>query len=173
MGGNDKVEVVGNGAFSHNTKITSIVLPNVTEVGHNAFAQNENLTNVQLGALEKIGEYAFFEVPITVLPTFDAKTEIGKYAFAYTDITNVTIPDKMEVAEGVFSECDKLTTVVVGNDVTLGKYAFGTNKDESFTLNSYDENGSKRFYYTFATALTSLTIGNDVIQLQQYSFITP
>ena len=162
MGGKDKVEVVGNGAFSHNTKITSVVLPNVTEVGHNAFAQNENLTNVQLGALEKIGEYAFFEVPITVLPTFDAKTEIGKYAFAYTDITSVTIPDKMEVAEGVFSECDKLTTVVVGNDVTLGKYAFGTNKDESFTLNSYDENGSKRFYYTFATALTSLTIGNDV-----------
>ena len=162
MGGTDKIEVVGNGAFSHNTQITSIVLPNVTEVGDNAFAQNENLTNVSLGALEKIGQYAFFEVPITVLPTFDKDTEIGKYAFAYTDITSVTIPDKMEVAEGVFSECDKLTTVVIGNDVVLGKYAFGTNKDESFTLNSYDENGSKRFYYTFATALTSLTIGNDV-----------
>jgi len=163
MGGKDKVEVVGNGAFSHNTQITSIVLPNVTEVGDNAFAQNTSLVNVQLGELEKIGEYSFFECPITVLPTFDNKTEIGKYAFAYTDITSVIIPDKMEVAEGVFSECDMLTTVVVGNDVTLGKYAFGTNKDESFKLESYDENGSKRFYYTFATALTSLTIGNDVV----------
>ena len=69
----------------------------------------------------------------------------------------------MEVAEGVFSECDQLTTVVVGDDVTLGKYAFGTNKDESFILENYEENGSKRFYYTFATALTSLTIGKDVV----------
>ena len=162
MGGKDKIEVVGNGAFSHNTKIESVVLPNVTEVGDNAFAQNENLTNVQLGELEKIGQYAFFEVPITVLPSFDKNTEIGKYAFAYTDITSVTIPDKMEVAEGVFSECDQLTTVVIGNDVVLGKYAFGTNKDESFKINSYEENGKKRFFYTFATALTSLTIGNDV-----------
>ena len=162
MGGKDKVEVVGNGAFSHNTQINSVVLPNVTEVGDNAFAQNESLTNVQLGKLESIGEYAFFQVPITVLPEFDKKTEIGKYAFAYTDITEVTVPDKMEVAEGVFSECDKLTTVVIGNDVVLGKYAFGTNKDESFKINTYEENGKKRFYYTFATALTSLTIGNDV-----------
>lgn len=162
MGGKDKIEVIGNGAFSHNTQITSVVLPNVTEVGSYGLASNDALTNVQLGELEKIGEYAFFECPITVLPTFTKDTEIGKYAFAYTDITSVTVPDKMEVAEGVFSECDKLTTVVIGNDVTLGKYAFGTNKDESYQLNSYDENGSKRFYYTFATALTSLTIGNDV-----------
>lgn len=163
MGGKDKVEVVGNGAFSHNTQINSIVLPNVYEVGDNAFAQNENLTNVQLGKLEYIGEYAFFEVPITQLPNFDKGTDIGKYAFAYTDITSVTIPNRMEVAEGVFSECDKLTTVVIGNDVILGKYAFGTNKDEAFKIENYDLNGSKRFYYTFATALTSLTIGKNVV----------
>ena len=162
MGGKDKIETIGNGAFSHNTIITSVVLPNVTVVGDNAFAQNESLVSVQLGALKEIGEYAFFECPITVLPSFDKKTEIGKYAFAYTDITAVTIPDKMEVAEGVFSECDKLTTVVVGNDVKLGKYAFGTNKDECFTIESYDVDGKKRFYYTFATALTSVTIGNNV-----------
>ena len=163
MGGKDKVEVVGNGAFSHNTQITSVVLPKVTEVGDYGFASTDNLTSVQLGKLDVVGEYAFFECPITVLPSFDKNTEIGKYAFAYTDITEVTVPDKMEVAEGVFSECDQLTTVVVGNNVTLGKYAFGTNKDESFTINSYEENGSKRFYYTFATALTSLTIGNNVV----------
>ncbi|MBQ8518613.1 MAG: leucine-rich repeat protein [Agathobacter sp.] len=163
MGGKDKIEVVGNGAFSHNTQINSVVLPNVYEVGDNAFAQSESLSNVQLGKLEYIGEYAFFEVPITVLPEFNKGTDIGKYAFAYTDITSVTIPNRMDIAEGVFSECDKLTTVVIGNDVTLGKYAFGTNKDESFEIKSYDENGKKRFYYTFATALTSLTIGKNVV----------
>ncbi len=163
MGGKDKVEVVGNGAFSHNTQITSVILPKVKEVGSYGFASTDSLTSIQLGKLDTIGEYAFFECPITVLPSFDKNTEIGRYAFAYTDITEVTIPNKMEVAEGVFSECDQLTTVVVGDGVTLGKYAFGTNKDESFTLESYEENGSKRFYYTFATALTSLTIGKNVV----------
>ncbi len=165
MGGNDKIEKVGKGAFSHNTKITSVVLPNVTEVGSYAFSSDNNktLASITVGELEKIGEYAFFETGISVLPAFTADTEIGKYAFAYTDITAVTIPDKMEIAEGVFSECAKLTTVVIGNKVTLGKYAFGTNKDESFTILSYDENGSTRFYYEFATALTSLTIGNDAV----------
>ena len=163
MGGKDEIEVIGNGAFSHNTLISSVVLPNVIEVGDNAFAQNENLTSVQLGELEYVGQYAFFQVPITELPNFTKGTDIGKYAFAYTDITSVTIPNRMKIAEGVFSECDKLTTVVIGNDVTLGKYAFGTNKDESFTINSYDFNGSKRFYYTFATALTSVTIGKNVV----------
>ena len=162
MNDGDKIEVVGNGAFSHNINITSVNLPNVIEVGDNAFAQTESLEKVELGKLEYVGQYAFFEVPITELPYFDKNTKIGKYAFAYTDITSVTIPNRMKVEEGVFSECDKLTTVVIGNDVVLGKYAFGTNKDESYKIESYDEDGKKRFYYTFATALTSLTIGKNV-----------
>lgn len=157
------VTTVGKGAFSHNTNITSIVLSNVTEVGSYAFASNKNLVSVALGELTKIGEYGFFETGITVLPAFTANTEIGKYAFAYTEITSVTVPDKMVVAEGVFSECAKLTTVVVGNDVTLGKYAFGTNKDECFTIKSYNEDGEKYFYYEFATALMNVTIGNNVV----------
>ena len=156
------VSTIAKGAFSHNTKITSIVLNNVTEVGEYAFASNKNLVSVTLGSLTKIDEYAFFETGITTLPAFTATTEIGRYAFAYTQITEVTIPDKMVVAEGVFSECSKLTTVVVGNDVTLGKYAFGTNKDECFTAKSYNEGDEKYFYYDFATALQNVTIGNNV-----------
>ena len=30
----------------------------------------------------------------------------------------------MEIAEGTFSECTELTTVVIGDDVEIGKYAF-------------------------------------------------
>ncbi len=156
------VTTVADGAFSHNTKITSIVLNNVTEVGAYAFASNKYLETVTLGALTKIGDYAFFEAGITELPTFTVDTQIGKYAFAYTSITSVTVPDNMVVAEGVFSECSKLTTVVVGDNVTLGKYAFGTNKDECFTIKSYNENGEKYFYYDFETALQNVTIGNNV-----------
>ena len=157
------VSSVGNGAFSHNTKITSIVLDHVTEVGSYAFASNKYLTSITLGKLDKIGEYAFFETGITVLPNFTVDTEIGKYAFAYSQVTSVKIPDKMVVAEGVFAECNKLVTVVVGNDVILGNFAFATNKDECYTVKSYNEDGEKYFYYDFATALKNVTIGNNVV----------
>ncbi len=162
IGGN-AVTTVGKGAFSHNRNITSIVLDKVTVLGEYAFASNESLVNVLLGNLETIGEYAYFETAITELPAFTAETEIGRYAFSYTDITSVTIPDNMVIAEGVFSECTSLAEVVIGNDVTIGKYAFNLNKDESFKVLSFDEDGERYFYYEFESPLTSLAIGNNAV----------
>ena len=158
-----EITAVGNGAFSHNTKITSVSLPGVTVLGDYAFGSSEKLASVKLGNLQKIGEYAFFETAITAVPAFTAETQIGKYAFAKTDIASVTIPDGMTVAEGVFASCDKLETVVIGNDVTLGNYAFNMDKDLSYKVHNYDENGTKYFYYVFGSALNSLTIGNNAV----------
>ena len=161
--GGAQITTLANGAFSHNTKITAVNLPEVTVLGDYAFGSSEGITAVTLGELTKIGEYAFFETAITVLPGFTADTQIGKYAFSFTDITSVTIPDGMEINEGVFSECQSLATVTIGNDVTVGKYAFSQNKDNVFEVAHYDEDGERYFYYTFKTALTSLTIGNNAV----------
>lgn len=159
----DKVTVIGKGAFSHNTKITSVVMDRVTVVGDYGFSSNKNLVSVKLGTLTSIGEYAFFEASITALPAFRADAKIGKYAFSYSGLTSVTIPDGMTVAEGVFSECYQLATVVIGNNVTIGDYAFSMNKDESFKVHSYTEDGEKYFYYEFASPLTTLTIGSNAV----------
>ena len=161
--GGANITKIANGAFSHNTKLTAVELPGVTKLGDYAFGSSENLVTITLGTLEKIGEYAFFETAITQLPAFTADTEIGKYAFSFTDITSVTIPDGMEIAEGVFSECQSLQSVTIGNDVTVGKYAFSQDKDNIFTVNRYMENEETYFYYTFQTALTQLTIGNNAV----------
>ncbi len=161
IGGAD-VTAIGGGAFSHNTNVTSVTLPSVTVLGDYAFGSADSLAKIALGDLTTIGEYAFFETAITTLPAFTKDTKIGRYAFAFTDITSVTIPDGMEVAEGVFSECDKLTTVKVGNNVVLGKYAFGMNKDAIFKVSHYDKGGERYFYYTFASSLQNVTIGDNV-----------
>ena len=161
--GANEITAVGTGAFSHNTKITSVSLPNVTALGDYAFGSSEKIATVTLGSLQKIGEYAFFETAITTAPAFNTETQIGKYAFAKTDLVSVTIPDGMTVAEGVFASCDKLETVVIGNDVTLGSFAFNMDKDLSFKVHNYDENGTKYFYYVFGSALNSLTIGNNAV----------
>ncbi len=157
-----EVTEIAKGAFSHTVKVTAVNLPKVTKLGAYAFGSSTLVETVTLGELKEIGEYAFFETSLKELPAFTAKTEIGRYAFAFTAITEVTIPDKMEVAEGVFSECKQLTTVVVGNKVKLGKYAFGMDKDSAFTVEHMDQDGKRYFYYTFGTALTSVTIGEEV-----------
>ena len=203
--GNAQVTAIAGGAFSHNTKITSVELPQVTKVGDYAFGSSENLAAVTLGAMEDIGEYAFFETALTELPSFTADTRIGKYAFAFTDVKTVVIPDNMVIEEGVFSECLSLESVTIGNDVTIGDYAFNVSVDYAYTVESYTEQievaGSvavpdedvhtpaedvaqegestteiegvenaykeleeeKFFYYTFATALKELTIGNNAV----------
>ena len=159
----DKVTEISKGAFSHNQKIKSVVMEDVTVIGEYGLASNKYLASVTLGELETIGEYAFFEAAITEMPRFTEDTEIGKYAFSFTKLTSVTIPDKMEIAEGTFSECTELTTVVIGDDVTLGNYAFSMDKDNAFKVEMYYEGEQKQFHYVFSSALTSLTIGDDAV----------
>ena len=173
--GGAEVTAIATGAFSHNRKINAVELPTVTVLGDYAFGSADSIVGVRLGELTEIGEYAFFETGITELPAFTASTKIGKYAFAFTKIKEVSIPEGMTVAEGVFSECKELAAVTVGDNVVLGKYAFGHNKDYIFKVESYNETWTvgegenavekeeKYFYYTFKTALTSLTIGKNVV----------
>ena len=161
--GGAAVTVIGKGAFSHNTKITSVVLESVTEVLDYGFASNERLSDVKLGALSVIGAYAFSETGITSVPACASDVKIGKYAFAYSDLTSVVVPDGTVIEEGVFSECASLQSVVIGSNVTIGKYAFSLNKDEAFKVLSYTEDGEKYFYYEFHSPLQSLTIGDNAV----------
>lgn len=161
--GGARITAVGYGAFSHNTSVTSVILPEVTSVQPYGFASSDRLEKVTFGTLKEIGEYAFFETAITELPAFTEDTVIGRYAFAYTDVTSVAVPDGMVVAEGVFSECEKLETATIGNNVTLGKYAFNISKDISMEIQHFDEDGERYFYCTFRSALKELTIGENAV----------
>lgn len=155
------VTVIGSGAFSHNTEVTSVNLPGVTVLGDYAFGSSTSLKSVTLGDLTSIGKYAFFETAITTLPGFTANTSIGKYAFSFTDITSVTIPDNMIISEGVFSECLKLKTVIIGDNVTIGDYAFTVNKDNIYTVKKFQN--TNYYCYEFTGPMTSLTIGDNAV----------
>ena len=162
IGGAD-VSMIGKGAFSHNTKITTVTLPNVVEVGDYGFGSSKNVSSINLGTLNKIGEYAFFETAISTHPAITTETEMGKYAFSHSALTNVVIPDGMTVPEGAFSECLKLETVTIGNDVTLEDFAFSTDKDKVFQVKNFDEDDEKYFYYVFEHSLKTVTIGENAV----------
>ncbi len=136
--GGAEVTAIGDGAFSHNTRITCVSLPQVTRVGDYAFGSSDSLEQVELGSLEAIGQYAFFETAITQMPSFTTETAIGSYAFAFTKLQSVEIPDDMTIPEGAFAECMELESVTVGNRVIIGDYAFSVDKDHSFQIRSYD-----------------------------------
>lgn len=161
--GGCEVTSIAKGAFSHNSAITSISLPKVTSIGEYAVASSESLQKVTFGKLTEIGEYAFFKTKISVLPSFDANTNIGRYAFANTAVTEVTIPDNMVIAEGVFSECLSLVKIVIGDNVTLGKFAFNLSKDLAFEVQRYPHSEEKLFYYVFKSPIKSITIGDNAI----------
>ena len=161
--GGAEVTAIGKGAFSHNTKLTAVELPSVTQVGDNGFGSSKNVSSIKLGTLSKIGEYAFFETAITEHPSITTETQMGKYAFSHSALTTVTIPDGMTVPEGAFSECLKLESVVIGNDVTLEDYAFSTDKDNVFKVRNFDEDGEKYFYYVFESTLKTVTIGDNAV----------
>ena len=167
--GGANVTKIGRGAFSHALGITSVTMENVTELGAYAFGFYDatrplfrsDLRSVSLGQLTSVGEYAFYGIRITEMPACTADAVFGKYAFSMTDIASVTIADGATVSEGMFAECGKLETVVIGDNVTIGAYAFFTNKDNNFKVESYMEGNDKRFYYVFTSALKNITIGNN------------
>ena len=160
---NASVTTVGKGALSHNKKITSAVMEKVTVIEDYGFASSTNLVLVKLGKLTSIGAYAFFETHLTTLPDFANDAFMGDYAFSHTSLQSVTIPDGMTVGEGIFSECLDLATVVIGDNVVLGDYAFSLNKDNAFEVEGFYVGEDKYFRYKFSSALTSLTIGDDVV----------
>ncbi len=160
---NAEVTEISKGAFSSNQKLTSVVLETVTVVGDYGLASNKALEKVNLGSLEKIGEYAFFEAGITELPAYTAETTVGKYAFSHTLLTSVGIPDNAVIEEGTFSECEKLETIVIGNNVKIGDFAFALNKDLAFKVITYYEGEQKLFKYEFYSPIKSLTIGDNAV----------
>ena len=172
IGGNE-VTSIGRGAFSHNMLIDSVDLPMVTEIGAYAFGYYDEsrgdlrsaLKNVSLGHLTNIGEYAFYGVRISVLPSFDANTTIGRYAFANSYVTFVEIPDNMVLAEGVFADCRKLETVVIGDNVTIGDFAFLTDKNYHFEIKTHldKETNKTSAWYEFSSALKNITIGENAV----------
>ena len=166
-----KVTAIGNGAFSANSKITSLVIPSVTRVNDYALYGCSSLRGVTFGKLTHVGKYSFAGTRITSLPAFDPSLDtISNYAFANTSLVSVEIADGMTVGEGAFYECKSLSTVVIGNNVKIGNGAFMLDRSTSLVnvengdqVPYYTDNGKRIYYKEYKSALTSLKIGENVV----------
>lgn len=164
------ITAIADAAFSGNKNLTSVSIPSVTSVGKFAFSECNNLETAVLGQLTYVGDYAFAKTSLRAMPSIKTDS-IGSYAFAGTLLTAVNIPDGITVGEGAFMECKLLNTVSVGENVTLGDYAFAYNTSLTDWSSAYytDYNGDRVFYYVYNSPLTSLEVG-DNCKIGDYAF---
>lgn len=159
------ITAVGDNAFSGNSSLRSVTLPNVTEIADYAFAFCTSLSRLTLGQLEKIGEFAFYYCSsYTAMPSLSGVKEIGAYAFAISGISGtLNIADGTQIGEGAFMYCSNVTAINIGNNVEIGDGAFQAQISQT-EIDLGQQEGYILSYYGFTTPgkLTAVTIGDDV-----------
>ena len=124
------VKEIHSGAFSHNEKITEVIIPDsVTSIGASAFFCCHALQSVVIeNAVTSVGRQAFYNCSaLKNVVIGNGVTKIGQSAFSQCfSLSSITIPDSVtEIGEFAFNECFALQSVVIGNGVTeIGKTVF-------------------------------------------------
>ena len=148
------VKAIGANAFSSNSKITSVTIPNtvtviesqafartqnlstvifeegsqLTSIGNNAFVDCLNLTNITIpDTVTYLGSGAFWDcASLTSINIPDGITVLSDNLFRGTGFTTFIIPDHItEIGWDAFSDCSSLTSVTIPEGVKkIGGYAF-------------------------------------------------
>ena len=109
---NDRVSVVGNGAFYGCGYLTSVNMQNCTSVGSNAFYFCTSLTSVNLQNCTSIGFYAFYNCSSLASVNIPLCTSIGDYAFRYcSKLPSINLPLCTFIGYQTFGSCSSISMV--------------------------------------------------------------
>ena len=149
----------------------------------------ESLKEVIITGGTSIGDEAFYECSgLTSVTILDSVTSIGSRAFSgCSGLTSIIIPDSVTSIGDAFDRCSSLTSITIpfvgekadGTGATHLGYLFGASDhsdNERYVPKSLKEviitGGARIDNYTFyrCSGLTSITIGNGVINIGDYAF---
>lgn len=168
------VTMIGENAFGWSRELTSIDIPeSVTTIGNDAFQYCYGLHNVYIpDSVTSIGRSAFLYCDLKEIVIPDNVITIGAYALCGCSIQSVIIPNGVtDIADGLFKQCDQLTTIVLGNQVTsIGDESFS--ECTSLTSVTMSDNVNSIGYGAFdgCTSLTSVTIPDSVNSIEPRAF---
>jgi hypothetical protein len=137
------VEIIGYGAFSYLSSLTSISIPSsVKSIGYMAFRDCTALSEVKMS---------------------NGITTIEDYAFGYcTSLTSISLPESVtSLGIGAFGECSALSSITLSNNIKEIKYQtfmYCSSLEEITLPNSITMIDIYAFYY--CTNLRSLTVPN-------------
>lgn len=126
------VTAIADNAFSGNTKMTSVSIPDtVTKIGSNAFKGCTKLKKVTIPkSVTEIGKNAFYNCKKVTKVTIksDSLEVIGAGAFRKcSSLKSVTIPEGVtEIGKDAFRDCKKLSKITIKSTklTKVGKNAF-------------------------------------------------
>ncbi|WP_295087978.1 leucine-rich repeat protein [Ruminococcus sp.] len=151
--GGKPVTVIGNNAFSGNSALTSVTIPDsVKTIGSEAFFNCSNLTEATIG---------------------NGVTTIDIEAFcSCKNLVDVTLGKNVaEIRRGAFSNCSSLTEIILPDSVkVLGTYAFGACSSlVAITLsNNLNVLESDTFYD--CKSLRNITLPNNLQKISNNAF---
>jgi hypothetical protein len=170
-----EVTEIADSAFSNNTSLTSISIPNsVVRIGSNAFA-GTGLTSISIpGSVTTIGDAAFQQIEnLATVVIEEGIVSLPSQAFYNNfsrSIINVTLPNTLvSIGPAAFFGAG-ITAITIPNSVTtIGVGAFRESGLTSVTIpNSVTTIGAEAFFGN--TALTFVRIGNSVTTIDDYAF---
>ena len=171
----DSVEFIGNGAFAYCDSLTSVVIPDsVTSIGLQAFyGCNSSLyTEYEYGKYLKSGDNTYavlIELTNKNFGTYTIHEDTKIIAYGVFSgcerLTSITIPDSVTyIGYYAFSNCDRLTAVYITDLASWCNIAFSGSTSNPLY---YAEN-----LYLNGELVTELVIPDDVTQIKSDAFFS-
>lgn len=169
----DNITVIGKSAFAYCTSLGNLTLPaNLTEIGTEAFAYCSNLVPQLPASLKTIGQDAFLHCSsITTIDIPKGVESIGSGAFAGTGITTLTVPADIPLADKMFTECKKLTSITFSDGIETIPSGFLQNCTnlESVTFSESITNIGERVF-SGCTLLANITLPTNLQKIDRWAF---
>ena len=156
------VKTVSEGAFM-DTRITAVTIPDGMTVGARAFSECKALATVTIGKDAIIGDAAFSLNPNSNFERANEENEKGDrvYFFVYTSpLTSLTVGDNVTLGREAFMGAAKLETLTLGKNVTIGDRAF------------YNAASLKEIDLSKVTTIGSEAFSGDVLYMYSDSAMT-
>lgn len=173
-----KVTEIGEAAFSWNSDVTSLTIPEtVTTIGDSAFRGLAITKLVIPKSVTKMGEAAFCNNQSLASISFQEGTsisEIGTYMFCYSKIKSIKIPASVKkIGNGAFSGCENLETVTFPKNTKVTAIANGAFlsciKLKTITLPETVNSIGKQAFAS-CTTLSSVNIPSKVTKIEYATF---
>ena len=162
-------------AFADCVNLTSVTLPDtLTSIYGYAFFGCGQLKTINLENVKSINRNAFYNCSSLSNVSLDSLTSIGNYAFSGAGLTEVVLPDTLELdrwAWGVFANCTSLksATLPAGTTEISNALFMGCSSLESIKIpDSVTEINSHSFYG--CSSLTGINIPANVSYIESDVF---
>jgi hypothetical protein len=180
------VTAIDGMAFSNNSYLTSIRIPNsVTSIGASVFSGCSSLKSIVVEDGNSV--YDSREGCNAIIRTSDNEliagcvntrilnsvTSIGSLAFSGSGLRSIKIPNSVtNIGGGAFFNCYSLRSVTIGNNVTIignGAFQYCISLSSIEIPNSVINIGE--YAFMDCSGLSSVTIGNNVTIIEEGAFV--